>query len=148
MSELPKIDVQKPPVVAEVVGRKDPTQNPTVVRLKILGVELALRDEDSWRGGMLAMRLNDQFTRWFKEIENHCNESADMILADMTRDSLAYCTGYHKGADVLVKVIDLLLSTKEMLPAKDLSTAIRALVTLARKEMPAPNPDDHGFGRT
>jgi hypothetical protein len=145
-----KFDVTKPPVeVARLAGRA-PHQDPRRARLVVLGCEIELSEDYAWSASLLAADLGARFAKWAREIEAHCNESADQILADMTRDSVAYCTGYHKGADVLRDVLKLTLRKAQAdasLAGAALFPALLALVDEARKGMPAPNADDAGFGR-
>lgn len=119
------------------------------VTLDVLGVQLRLHEDDSWLGNLVAQKINFAFAEWISHIETVCNESADQILADMCKDSLAYCTGYHKGADAMKKCVSLLINDafSHISDLMQLHKAISNAIDEARKLVPAPNPDDEGFGR-
>lgn len=144
-----KIDVRKRPVV---LGAKcDPAKikpGGDKYVLTVLGEPVIVTDDQAL--GYLAIRLTNRFTEWFRAAEAHCNEQADMILSDMCKDSIAFRTGYDKGADVLaatiknefLKVASFSESPKDL---KALLVQLTALVDSCRKHMPAADPDRDGF---
>jgi hypothetical protein len=118
----------------------------------VFGQQIRLHDSYALEAYGLTERLNRSFALWAREIEAEVNRGADAILSDMLKDSVAYCTGYNRGADVL----ELLLKTAIRDRLDNLTEPLLRLqwvqfldkVISVRKQVPAPNPDDEGFGKT